>query len=75
MVSPEASVLGARLDEHHSPETNGRMAVCRRCGAQTESPRGRQHIPNERRLARAEEWLDTQRRTRRVDYARELLRR
>jgi hypothetical protein len=73
MVSPEASTLGARLDENHSPETNGRMAVCRRCGAQTESPQGRQHVPNERRLARSEEWLDAQKRTRHIGDARELL--
>jgi hypothetical protein len=75
MVSPEASILGARLDEHHSPETNGRMAVCRRCGAQTESPQGRQHVPNERRLARSEQWLDAQSRTRNIDHAREALNR
>ena len=60
MASPEAVVLGARLDEHHSPETNGWMAVCRRCGAQTEGPQGDHHTPNECRLARAEEWLDAQ---------------
>jgi hypothetical protein len=69
MVSPEASILGARLDEDHPPETNGRMAVCRRCGAQTESPQGQQHVPNERRLARSEEWLDAQKRARRIDDA------
>jgi hypothetical protein len=75
MVSPEASLLGARLDEHHSPETNGRMAVCRRCGAQTEGPQGRQHVPNEQRLAHSEQWLDAQSLTRRIDYARESLKR
>lgn len=68
MVSPEALILGARLDEHHSPETNGRMAVCRRCGAQTESPLGRQHVPSERRLAHSEGWLDAQGRARRIDF-------
>jgi len=71
MVSPEASLLGARLDEDHLPETNGRMAVCRRCGAETESPQGRQHVPNERRLARSSDWLDAQSRTRHIDHARE----
>lgn len=60
MVSPEASLLGARLDEHHSPETNGRMAVCRRCGAQTDGPAGRQHVPHELRLAHSSAWLDMQ---------------
>ena len=73
MVSPEASLLGARLDEDHLPETNGRMAICRRCGAETESPQGRQHVPNERRLARSEQWLAAQSRTRHIDYAREAL--
>lgn len=70
MVSSESSVLGARLDENHSPETNGRMAVCRRCGAQTEGPGGRQHLPNERRLARSEDWLNAQKQACRIDDAR-----
>lgn len=60
MISPEASLLGARLDQHHSPETNGRMAVCRRCGAQTNDPDGRQHVPHELRLDRSKAWLDMQ---------------
>ena len=73
MASPEVEILGALLDEDHSPETNGRMAVCRRCGAQTESPEGRQHVPNELRLARSEDWLDAQRRARHIANARKLL--
>jgi hypothetical protein len=60
MTSQEASLLGALLDRHHSPETNGRMAICRRCGSQTNGPDGRQHVPDERRLARANDWLDMQ---------------
>ena len=60
MISSEASLLGARLDEHHLPETNGRMAICRRCGAQTNGPDGRQHVPDERRLARSSDWLNMQ---------------
>lgn len=75
VVSPDAVALGARLDENHTPETNGRMAVCRRCGAQTESPIGQRHLPNERRLARSEEWLEKQKRARRIDDARESLKR
>jgi hypothetical protein len=71
VVASQVSLLGARLDEDHLPETNGRMAVCRRCGAQTESPLGRQHVPHEKRLARAEQWLDAQRRTRHLEHARE----
>jgi len=73
VVSREASPLGVRLDEHHSPETNGRMAVCRRCGSQTDSPEGHHHIPEERQLARCNEWLDAQSRMRHIDSARALL--
>jgi hypothetical protein len=66
VVSPEASQIGARLDEHHAPETNGRMAVCRRCGAQTNGPDGRQHVPDERRLPRYKDWLDARTPTSRI---------
>ena len=55
---PEAATLtGSRLDEHHAPETNGRMSVCRRCGSQTDGPAGRQHLPAERQMTRMGEWL------------------
>jgi len=73
VVSPNASDVGARLDEHHAPETNGRMAVCRRCGSRADGPEGRQHAPDERQLARSTDWLDTQSRARRIDRARALL--
>ena len=69
MVSPEARQLGSRLDEHHAPETNGRMSVCRRCGAQTDGPKGL-HIPDERQLARAMRWLDAQSLSSGIDRAR-----
>ena len=45
MISEQASNLGSRLDDDHLPETNGRMAVCRRCGAHTETPEGLKHAP------------------------------
>jgi hypothetical protein len=48
---------GSQLDEHHAPETNGRMAVCRRCGSRTDGPAGRQHMPAERQMTRIGEWL------------------
>jgi hypothetical protein len=67
------SSVGARLDEHHAPETNGRMAVCRRCGTQTDTPEGRQHVPSERQLTRSSEWLDAQARASRIDSARYFL--
>ena len=57
MASPEAVLLGARLDTDHAPVTNGWMPVCRRCGAYTESPLGSHHIPSDNRLARAAQWL------------------
>ncbi len=55
----DAIRTAARLDEHHAPETNGWMAVCRRCGMQTDGPQG-QHLPSERQLVRANAWLDGQ---------------
>ena len=60
MTSPEALLLGVRLDEDHVPVTNGWMSVCRRCGAYTQDPLGQHHIPSDNRLDRAEQWLDTQ---------------
>ena len=73
MISHESSLVGARIDEHHLPETNGRMAVCRRCGSQTESPEGQHHTPNERQLSRLREWLDAQSRASRIESARALV--
>lgn len=70
MASPDAADLGARLDQDHSPETNGRMRVCRRCGARTDDTQGTRHLPDEHRLDRGEQWLDAQERTRRCDRAR-----
>jgi hypothetical protein len=72
VVSPEALQLGSRLDEHHAPETNGRMSVCRRCGAQTDGPKGL-HIPDERQLERALQWLDAQSLSSGIDRARNRL--
>lgn len=73
MISPDASDIGAQLDEHHAPETNGRMAVCRRCGAATDAPDGCQHVPSEARLVRLTEWLDAQERMRVFERARDSL--
>jgi hypothetical protein len=70
MASPEALQLGTRLDEHHLPETNGRMAVCRRCGSFTDGPKGK-HALRERQLARISQWLDTQARIRRYAGAKD----
>jgi hypothetical protein len=71
MSPSEESYVGSQLDEHHAPETNGRMSVCRRCGTQTDSPAGRHHLPNERQIARSNSWLVTQAQSRRIDDLRE----
>lgn len=73
MISSDVSDVGAQLDKHHAPETNGRMAVCRRCGAMTDTPQGCQHLPDELRLARLTEWLDAQERMRLFERARDRL--
>jgi hypothetical protein len=70
MASSEQQQMGNRLDEHHRPETNGRMSVCRRCGVITDGPDG-DHAPRERELARTGQWLDTQARIRRIEGAKE----
>jgi len=60
-VLPEGETLtGSQLDDHHAPETNGRMSVCRRCGCRTDGPAGRQHLPTERQMTRMGEWLTTE---------------
>jgi hypothetical protein len=69
VISPEAASVGARLDEHHPPETNGRMAVCRRCGTKTDDPNGHQHVPDERQVIRSGRWLDAQLRVSRIERA------
>jgi hypothetical protein len=66
MISEQASNLGSRLDDDHLPETNGRMAVCRRCGSHTETPEGLKHAPDERQLTKSNEWLDMQDRASRI---------
>lgn len=55
----ESRIAGARLDDDHRAETNGRMAVCRRCGFGTEGPEGK-HAPYNRQLAAVGTWLDAQ---------------
>jgi hypothetical protein len=71
MVTAETSQVGAQLDADHAPETNGRMSVCRRCGALTDSPVGLQHLPHATQVERAAQWLTAQSRLRDIDLARE----
>jgi hypothetical protein len=56
-ISPETIAIGLRLDANHTPETNGWMAVCRRCGIRTDGPDGA-HAPHALQIATAESWLD-----------------
>jgi hypothetical protein len=72
MVSAESIQVGAKLDEHHAPETNGRMSVCRRCGTLTDSPVGLQHAPHPKQLDRSNQWLTAQSRLLQIDRAREM---
>jgi hypothetical protein len=72
MASSEASYVGSQLDDHHAPETNGRMAVCRKCGTSTDGPAGVHHDPGERQLPRSAEWLVAQERITHIDRARKL---
>jgi hypothetical protein len=71
MSSPEASHVGAQLDEDHAPETNGRMSVCRRCGARTDEA-ALHHVPDERQLDRSSGWLIAQVQRSRIERARKL---
>lgn len=70
MAASEAAQLGAQLDEDHAPETNSRMAVCRRCGFRTEGPSSERHAPVDVRADRASRWLGAQSQARRVAKAR-----
>jgi hypothetical protein len=64
MNSPDSSHVAAQLDEHHAPETNGRIPVCRRCGARTDGPTGLHHVLQEGRVAQSSDWLSAQSRLR-----------
>jgi hypothetical protein len=72
MITPEATQVGNRLDEHHTPETNGRMPVCRKCGARTDDSAGHHHRPAERELTRSDNWLVAQVRIGHIQHARTL---
>jgi hypothetical protein len=64
MTSSESLDVAAQLDDHHAPETNGRIAVCRRCGARTDGPTGIHHVLQEGRVNRSSDWLIAQSRLR-----------
>jgi hypothetical protein len=69
MSSSECLHVAAQLDEHHVPETNGRIPVCRRCGARTDSPTGLHHVLQEGRVSRSSEWLVAQSRLRAIAHS------
>jgi hypothetical protein len=65
------SQVAKQLDDDHDPETNGRMAVCRRCGSRTDSPTGHNHAPLEHQLHQLGEWLLGQARLAHVERVRQ----
>ena len=72
MTSSECLDVAALLDEHHAPETNGRIPVCHTCGARTEGPQGGHHVLQEDRVNRSTEWLDAQTRIRAIAHSQTL---
>ena len=64
--------VGTQLDAHHIPETNGRMSVCRRCGARTDGPDGQHHVLHQTQERRSSDWLTAQARIRDIDRAKTL---
>jgi hypothetical protein len=72
MTTSECVHVAAQLDEHHAPETNGRIAVCRKCGARTEGPEGVHHVLQDKSLGRSSEWLDAQSRLRHIEHSKML---
>jgi hypothetical protein len=66
MTSSECLQVAAQLDEHHTPDTNGRIPVCHICGARTDGPLGLHHVLQESRVRRSTEWLDAQSRMRAI---------
>jgi hypothetical protein len=69
MTSSECLQVAAQLDEDHAPETNGRIPVCRRCGARTDGPTGLHHVLQEERVHRSSEWLVAQSRLRDIAHS------
>ena len=70
MTSTDCLHVAAQLDEHHAPDTNGRIPVCHTCGARTDSPLGEHHMIAESRVGRSTEWLDAQSRLQDIAQAR-----
>lgn len=73
MVEVEASGSGTQLDKDHAPETNGRMAICRRCGFRTTGEANDRHASVDVQEDRVNRWLDARAHAGRVAKARGLL--
>jgi hypothetical protein len=69
MTSSECLHVATQLDEDHAPETNGRIPVCRRCGARTDGPTGVHHVIQEGRVSRSSDWLVAQSRLRDIAHS------
>lgn len=69
MTSLGSPDVAAQLDQHHLPETNGRIPVCRRCGARTDSPTGSHHVLSEGRASRWSDWLTAQSRLLDIEHS------
>ena len=70
MTSTECLHVATQLDEHHAPDTNGRIPVCHICGGRTDSPMGEHHLIAESRVGRSTEWLVAQARLQDIAQAR-----
>lgn len=70
MTGSDALKVESQLDAHHLPETNGRISVCRRCGARTDSPEGLKHVVPDSQVTRSSHWLVAQSRLREIESAR-----
>ena len=70
MTSSTSLDVALQLDAHHLPETNGRIPVCRRCGARTDDVAGSHHIVGESQVTRSNEWLVAQARLWQIEQAR-----
>jgi hypothetical protein len=70
MIGSETLQVESQLDAHHIPETNGRIAVCRRCGARTDTPEGLRHVVAASQVKRSGDWLVAQSRLRDIESAR-----
>jgi hypothetical protein len=70
MSETDSLTVRTQLDEHHTPETNGRIPVCRRCGCRTDGPEGLHHLVPDSQVTRSSEWLVAQSRLRDIESAR-----